>query len=172
MRYSHNRIIGRRGGEYPNGRNSGVKLGKVSDHPPSPTAFLKLRTACPMAYLAGAQPCSATATEFLQRAASARIVRIPNTPGISLPLEASKRTVTFCLPSTNSAGIEYSTSKNRTSCSGLRLSVSCPPTFFPSTKISKDPFRRASLLNVTTSPIGRPASTGRSNENHFVPRRP
>ena len=31
MRYSHNRIIGRRGGEYPNGRNSGVKLGKVSD---------------------------------------------------------------------------------------------------------------------------------------------
>ena len=37
----------------------------------------------------------------LYRAASARIIRMPNTPEMSFPSAASKRTVTFCFPSTN-----------------------------------------------------------------------
>ncbi len=37
----------------------------------------------------------------LYRAESERIIRMPNTPEMSFPSVAWKRTVTFCFPSTN-----------------------------------------------------------------------
>src|SRR5262249_746719 len=97
-----------------------------------------------------------------------RTVRTPNTDGVDRPLLASNRPVIFFLSAVQSAGIRYSTSKKRTTCSGLRRGPVCSPAFFPSTSTSQALGPRFSLLYVTINVAGCTGSTGRSKENHLV----